>query len=132
MDLVEVSCASPTPYRVLLHGRSTDGRFIQGPFGPIRAHMGPYGARPGPTHHTKPIQKLTFFFEKKWCDFLDFTALQGPGPGPYGPIRAHMGPYGPLWAHIWAHMRPYGPIYGPLCALMGPPGQVLEDSVNFP
>ena len=37
--------------------------------------------------------------------FLTFPALQGPGPGPYGPIRAHMGPYGP----IRALMGPYGP-----------------------
>ena len=31
---------------------------------------------------------------------LTFPALQGPGPGPYEPIRAHMGTYGPLWAHM--------------------------------
>ena len=35
--------------RVLLHGRSTDGRFIQGPFGSIRAHKGPYGPIWAPT-----------------------------------------------------------------------------------
>ena len=29
----------------------------------------------------------------------------GPGPGPYGPIWAHMGPYGPLWVL----MGPKGP-----------------------
>ena len=60
-------------HRVLLHGRSTDGRFIQGPFGPIRAHMGPCGAYMGPYG---PI----------WAHI-----------GPYGPI---WGPCGPIWARM--------------------------------
>ena len=58
---------------MLLHGRSTDGRFIQRPFGPIRAHMGPYGPIWGP---------------------------YGAHMGPYGPIWAYMGPYGPIWARM--------------------------------
>ena len=36
--------------------------------GSYRALLGPYGpvwARPGPTHHTKPFQKLTLFLKKR-------------------------------------------------------------------
>ena len=59
-----------------------------------------------PEEHIKTIKKRSMevknndFWEKcvtseNICFFWTFPALQGPGPGPYGPIRAHMGPYGP-------------------------------------
>ena len=45
-------------------------------------------------------QKLRFVIQMRYVETkmrfsLTFPALQGPGPGPYGPIRAHMGPSGP-------------------------------------
>ena len=69
--------------------------------------------------------------------FFNFPALQGPGPGPYGPIWAHMKPtttfssqkcvkQGSVFPELFplfkgpgrAHMGPYGPIW----AYMGPYG----------
>ena len=44
------------------------------------------------------LRKMCYL--KKGEFFWTFPALQGPGPGPYGPIRVHMGPSGPLWAYM--------------------------------
>ena len=46
------------------------------------------------------ILEKNVLLKKRVHSFWTFPALQGPGPGPYGPIRDNMGPYGPLWAHM--------------------------------
>ena len=95
-------------FRVLLHGRITDGLVSTKPFwaqkrpwgpiwthigpiwahmGPICAHMGPYGpawARPGPTQYAKPLRELIVFWRKGsvLTNHVSTYRLSAPDPGP--------------------------------------------------
>ena len=71
--------------------------------------------------------------------FVDgFASPEGPGPGPYGPIWAHMGSSGPIWGPYGPKRALYEPTIcgptrarsglGPIWALMGPYVSILDST----